>query len=923
MNKKRIAWLTGGLLAGVLLGWLAWRLLWPGNVSADVLVPPDALLVLESTALQQPEAANPVGLPLRRVPVFGQAVRGVERLLYSALDSGAVRRFMTDRPVRYSLHSVSKSALAFVFYLPITPSDDAFVSQLQQPDPSRFRVQSRPFGGSRIDQLTNLASESFGFFTLIDGWLVGSSSGLLLENVVRQHRAFVRTTKPALPLPVDDLDGDVRLASVAVAGPVLEQLFGRVAVGGTAAEQAGSLVRLFLPRQLSIVFRPSGGRSHLIGSAASDIGDRQDVAALFSGQTPTRIQGSALIPQTTATLYHLGFSDATRFGRRLSALLGSASDDALRQRVETLKPVSAGLYAALRQEILLCRLDATGGAGRQILLLRGENSRSLSEAYQRVAYALGARSTAPLRTFLGHKVLLLNVPELPASLFTSLMAGFAESWITQHDNYLVVANSEAAMQDYLQQLQRGAVWADDERQAALLTETLRPANFSAFVRLNRAGTAIPTDWPTGWQALLNPNRVGLAGATSRDGLLGNLENMVYQASYGRQKLQSTLVLGRTTRPASLAVLNRLLLQKRIEFNAPLIAAPIAAGALADETVQIYAQNNAGQFVLLTQDGDKIVQDTTDGPIRSNVLTVDFLNNGRPQYLFMTDRTLYVADPRLNPDEPGVRLQSIRLPEGLESSFLARPVGVRQRNLLALAAHRDGHIYALDASRRAWIRLMTASRPGPLLLPFQVSDGPGGMEVLALQADGTLNRWLESGKAAPHFPARLVSDTLDVTYAGPAVRTVTGIHVVTDMGRLLRLNNNGLIAEAHELFRPVRSGPFRLLPDLNQTDYLVLGTTDTEASVLSQTGQFRFDVRTLKAGQTLLRYHRLGAGVAILSVKSGDYTTLFDLNANGRLIGDRPIPGRFPVTIQFDENTNQLYILTAVDKSVQLYTIRLR
>ncbi len=922
MNKKQIFWLTGGLLLSALIGGLAWRLWQSNTVSLDALVPPDALVVLESTALQQPAVANSADLPMRRVPVFGQAVQTLERLLYPALDSGAVRRFLAGRSVRYSLHPVSKSALAFVFYLPITVNDEPFLAQLEQPNPTQFRVQSRPFDGAQIGQLSNLTAESFGFFTRIDGWLVGSSSGLLLENVIRQRRALFRTTKPALPLSVDDLAGDGRLGAVAVNGAVLEQLFGQASVGGTAAEQAGSLVRLFLPRQLSLVFRPSVGRSHLIGAAVSEIGDRQDVAALFSGQTPTRIQGAKLIPQTTATLYHFGFSDAPRFGRKLSALLSSSSDDALQERVETVRPVAKQLYATLRQEVLLCRLDATGGAGRQVLLLRGETSRHVSEAYQRAAYALGAGATAPVRTFLGHKILFLNVAELPASLFTSLMAGFGQSWITQHENYLVVANSEAAMQDYLQQIQRGAVWATDDRQAALLTETMRPANFSAFVRLNRAGSSIPTDWPTGWQNLLNLNRTGASGV-GRDGALRNLENMVYQASYGNRNIQSTLVLGRTTRPASLAVLNRLLLQKKVEFNATLIAPPIAAGPLADELTQIYAQNNAGQFVLLTPEGDKIVQDTTDGPIRSNVLTVDFLNNGRPQYLFMTDRTLYVADPRLNPKEPGVRLRSIPLPEGLEPSFLARPAGVQQRNLLALAAHHNGHIYALEANRQTWTRVMTAIRPGPLLLPFQVSDQAGGMEVLALQTDGTLNRWVESGQEAPHFPARLVSDTAAVRYAGPAVQTATGIHVVTTMGRLLRLNNTGLIAEAHELFRPVRSGPFLLLPDLNQTDYLVLGTTDTEVSVLSQTGQFRFYVRTLKAGQTVLRYHRLGAGVSILSVKSGDYTTLFDLNANGKLIGDRPIPGRFPVTIQFDELSNQLFILTAVDKSVQLYTIRLR
>lgn len=913
MNKR--VWIGIGVLVLLVGGWLGYQQWRPSGRSIGSLVPPGALLVMASNQLQDTIPARVLRneISLRQIPIFNEARQRLDRFLYATADTATVLRFIRGKNVRYSLHALSRNTLDLIFYIPLEPDDQSFLNRLTNPDPQEYRVLNHTFAGEKILDLVSRGNEPVGSFILTDNVLIGSVSGILIENIAkRMHQPL----KLAQPDPGSQIDADHQ-AGLSVKPKVLQPLF----------TNSGSLIRLFLPEELTLRFRPSSSRLHLIGYAASKLDNRQDVAALFASQTPRRITHAELIPQTTASLYHIGISDAARFGKSMSTLLGSASSDFLRDRFSQIEPVADALYQALDADILLCRMDASGTTSRQVLILNGRDARQLANAYQQIAFRAGARAPASPKTFLGHKILQLNVAELPASLFSSLFSGFPQSWITQHNSALVIANNEEAMQDYLQQVQRGAVWSTDERQSELLRSTLRPANFTAFARLNRTPTAVSSDWPLAWQNLLDHQ-----DPTDGSPALANLENLAYQASYGNERILSTVVLGRTTRRASQAVRNKVLLQKKTEFNAPLIAAPIVTGSLSNGSAQFYAQNNAGQFVLVTPEGDKLVQDTTDGPIRSNALAVDFLDNGRLQYLFMTNRTLYVADPgqvrvrQSKRSRDKVNLLAIRLPKGLDPTFLVRPRGMQRRNLVALAAHEDGHIYALDRQSRSFIRLMAAPRKGPLLLPFQVIPTPSGMDILAVQPDGTINYWYENGQQHPHFPTRIerrTEEEPETKMAGPALLPPgqPGIQTITDEGQLITLNSNGLIAKRTQLFRPVRSGSFRLFPDEEQTNWLLLLTTDTEVTILDQAGQRRFDVRALQSGRNNVRYHRLGAGVELISVKSGGFTTLFDLN--GRVVGDRPIPSDFPVALQFDERTNELYVLSGAQRAVQLFSIRLR
>ncbi|MBO0935942.1 hypothetical protein J2I47_05235 [Fibrella sp. HMF5335] len=906
MNLRR--WTILAILS-LLVGGLGYRWYQQSRAAVASFVPNDALLVMDSHELLT--NSDPAGLSIQQLPLFSTAVQRLKRLLYSATDSAQVQALLAQKTIRYSVHPLTRSAFEIIFCVPVgTPADQGFLQRLQQPDPNRFRILSRQYAGQTIYELRDLRNQSYGSFLLYRDHLIGSPSALLLENVARHLSQFFRTSTG-----VDFPESAANLANLYVNADVLGQLLSNPAANA-------SLLRTFLPQTLTLQFRRSDSPTHWLGFATDPITNRQDVANLFAGQTPHRIRNGALIPQRTATLYHLGISDPARFGQSLTTLLRASDNARLRSRLSRITSLLPNLYNALSGDVILCRFESSNTAIGQVLILEGTNVQQLSNAIQGVAYRLGggAKSAArpvAARPYLGHQLLPLPVDELPATLFTNLFAGFSQTWMTQHGRCVVLANSEENLQAWIQQMNSHTVWATDERLSALLTQTLRPAHFTSFTRLPRSGSSFLNQWPTPWQNLLGPEP------------FERVENLAYQATYGQDRILSTVILGRTSRQADTTLLGRVLLRKRIPFNASLIASPVVAGRLSDPGAQIWAQNSAQQFVLLTTDKDKIVQDTTDGPIRSNVVAVDWRNNGQLQYLFMTSRSLYVADLGLK----RVQLQRIALPAGIETSYLALLSGNRQQSsIVALMAHRDGSIYALDRQQQRINRLFTSPKKEPLQLPFQVIDQRGQLAVLGLQTDGFLHYW-EGGatqtinREATRFPLKLAINSEDardsVRFAGPALFLPASNQIVTvnANGELITVGSNGLIISRKQLYRPLRDGTFRLFPDAEQTGYILLRTTDADVAVLDAQGNRRFELRGLKPDQTHVQYHRLGAGVEILAVKSGNFTTLYDLSGNR--IGNRPIPSDFPVTLQFDDASNELYIVSSIQKAVQLFSIRIR
>ncbi|WP_234734134.1 hypothetical protein [Tellurirhabdus bombi] len=873
------------------------------------LIPSDALIVLESTALQDTvsKESRLNELSLRTTPVFQEAVQAVDQFIWPALDTTDALKLLRSKPIWYSLHRTSRDKLEFAFYLPLkTAEDRALVNRLLKPNADRFRTLSHPYEKERIHEFLTVGNESLGSFVVLDDFLVGSPSTIVIESVVRRiHQRFSET--PLQRADVTLLQPGT-IAGLYVRSSVLESLL--TSPLNTKTDWQARYIRTFLPTEIKTQFQQSINRTHLLGKSVEDIGTQSAVASLFSGQIPGRIACGNLIPDQTTSVFHIGLSDGAKFGAALTPFINAEQEGVFREGRRKLRPLlqrdATSFYQYLGNEVALLKLDASFSEQRMILLVKSPNVEKLYDRYQLAAVLLsGKDQLAKTKSFLKHPVTLIDAPDLPAHLFGGLFRGFSRSWVTQEKDYLIIANSEEVMQEYLQALRDETVWSVNRRQLDLLTKTLRPANFTVFTRFGRAGESIAAQWPTAWQQLLNHD----------DTALDNIENLVYQSSYGRDRIYSTIVLGRTSRRASEAVFNRVFLQKNVDFNAPLANAPLPLGDFVGGSGQIWAIDNSRQFVQITPYNDKRVIGSIDGAIKSQLIPVNYLDNGRLQYAFTTAQSLYFADSY----NGFVRLQSVRLPKGANPSLLSLARGLSDRAQILLLGHQDGSVFAFDKTQKRFIRQFSVTSTGEACPPYQTIFRNQNLSVLSLQKEGKLNKWQQNGNQAPGFPLDLQSE-----FSGPAFMDGSTPATITTLGKqgeFIRISEEGKILEKSQLYRPVRRGTFHLLIEEGQKDYLVLRTTDTETAILDHNGKSLFEVRGLVPGRTTIRYHIFGSGLKLVSVKSGNFTSLYHLN--GRPFGDRPIPGLYPVNLQYSPSRNKLFIYSSTEKAVQVWSIKLR
>ncbi|TAG75810.1 MAG: hypothetical protein EAZ26_00135, partial [Runella slithyformis] len=64
-----------------------------------------------------------------------------------------------------------------------------------------------------------------------------------------------------------------------------------------------------------------------------------------------------------------------------------------------------------------------------------------------------------------------------------------------------------------------------------------------------------------------------------------------------------------------------------------------------------------------------------------------------------------------------------------------------------------------------------------------------------------------------------------------------------------------------------------------------------------------------------------ADVQFLSIKSGNFTTLYRLN--GQQLGDKPIPSDIPIRVSLVEGYNKLLIHSYANKKLQTWSLKIR
>jgi hypothetical protein len=908
VNRRfTIALVTAAILVA---GWFGFR--WWQSYTATVwkYLPENSFFVIQSKRLQ--DAAFKVqksGIELRDVPLLNLAARQTDLLRLLATDSLRSEQFLRNKLITAALQRTPSGRFTYLIYVPLAAFEDQ--TWLEGPNTSRARVTSHLHNAQKIFDISNARSEPLFSYTLFNNFLVMCSSGEVLEDWVRFVRSPLSATNSSRFESVQQPDSEL---SIFIDSALLSDA---LRVDSSLGDNAGLLYFLgFLPGTESFHLDKLFSKKHPTLTSKGKKIKLEGYLAALNDQKGSPMGSSFFIPNNAAVCFRLGFGNETTFTNNLRKNLDGISADSTNQSRDELltllgKARLDSFYRFMSKELVLFQLEPNNTLTKgQVVLQQIKPNQNLERFYRRLAILFNNNNEAPIEPFQGGYVYDINWPELPAVLFGGLFKGFPKCYVAFNQNYVVYANDRQVLKDYLVDLEYQRTWGNSQLYNGLLKQTLSPSNFTLLINTRKSKQYIGSSF---LNYVFNKLDYDITELLPFD-------HLVFQSAYKKGAAYSSLAFARTAPASSAKTFNKVFVQRETPFEAPPVGGPYLVRNYPSALEKTLVVNTALQLVNPAADEKKRTVIQLNSPIVGDVHSVDFLSVGRLQYVFATEKSLYLVDeddkqrytslpPQQLPSKRTIRSLQ-RLESGIEGSFRF------------LVIDTDGYLYLWNSPNQP-PTLLNGSRPFvDLLLPIHEVEYQGKRHFLFTQATGQVGLIRENGVIPP--PYKLDFKT---TFSGPffgvfAPESGSAKLVgISKYGELLEVTLDGKLISKTQLLRTAPADFFRTRSDATNRDWILLRESETQYAILDKNGKELFGAKGLIPDRNNFQYHFLGADVQFLSVKSGNFTTLYNLN--GTQLGDKPIPSEIPIRVSLVEGYNKLLIYSYANKKLQTWSLKLR
>ncbi len=907
---KRRGLIVGIALIVLLAGWWGFQRWQMYSASVWKLLPENAFFLIQSQRLQDTTyKAQRGGIEMREIPLLNLAARQADMFRLLNDDKTRSEKLLKGQTVTYVLQRTSSGRFAYLVFLPL----EAFQSYgwLEAPASSHVRVTSHIHSGQKIYDVTNPHSEPLFAYTFFNNFLVSCVSGDVLEDWVRFAQSPLRTTNTSRFESIKQTGSDL---SIYLDNLVLSEALRRDAATNP---DAGLLYFLsFLPGTEGLHLDKVFSTKHTTLTSKGKKIKVDGYLEALNDQKARPFKHTFFIPNTTAIMYRLGFDNSAEFVKKLRPQLDKISPDSVNQSRKQLLSILGNVrldsfYRSFNKELILCQLEPNNSLTKgQIILQQVQPKNGLEPFFKRLSVLFNKNTGLPYEPFQGSYVYNINWYELPAVLFGGLFKGFPKCYVAFHKNFVVYANDAQVLKDYLIDLEYQRTWANSSLYNTFLEKTLGASNFTFII---------------------NPRKSkDYMGAGFMNYLFNNLnyditeklpfDQLVFQSAYKSGRAYSSLTFGRLNKASSAKILNKVFLQQEKPYE----PAPVGGIYLVRnypsslEKVIVVTPSRELQNPFAEESKRKITQ--LDAPIIGDIYSVDFLSIGRLQYVFATEKSLNVVDE--DDRQRYLSLPSVKLPVGRTIRSFQRLESGIEGSFRFLVIDTEGFLYLWNSPNQPPV-VLNQSRPFvDLLLPINEVEYQGKRHFLFTQATGQVGLISESGVV----PAPYKLD-LKTNFTGPFFGVFTPEDAMTNLigvskyGELFEITLAGKVMSKGQMFRSDPTAFFRARAATNNRDWILFRESETQFAVLDKQGKELFSAQGLIPYRNNVQYHFLGSEVKFLSVKSGNFTTLYDLKGNQ--IGDKPIPSDLPIRVNLIEGYNKLLIHTYANKKLQTWSLKFR
>jgi hypothetical protein len=148
-----------------------------------------------------------------------------------------------------------------------------------------------------------------------------------------------------------------------------------------------------------------------------------------------------------------------------------------------------------------------------------------------------------------------------------------------------------------------------------------------------------------------------------------------------------------------------------------------------------------------------------------------------------------------------------------------------------------------------------------------------------------------------------------------------LRTVTDYGEVIEFDLTAHIRRREQLYRPSRDAVFHLCPEATGKGGVIIQQSNEKVALLNWDGSILFEKELPASAGIIGRYYDFGTNrqVFALTIPSHQHTFLYD--SAGKLLGNRAIESRFPVSLVYSEAFSKLLIYRASGSDAGIWTLK--
>ncbi|CAG5002865.1 hypothetical protein DYBT9275_02983 [Dyadobacter sp. CECT 9275] len=893
MTKKKIIFILLAVVI-VLAGYFAFK--WfRGSGASWKFIPSSAIVVITSEHLQDSSyLATEVGLDLKRLPLVDIASDNLSLLNLLTRDQKKLYSFLNNKQISYSYHPRTATEWGVILYIPVNGEEEA--KWLASPGHSNIKVLHHSFQDNRITDINDTNSRPLFSYIVKDQYLIASYYGDLIEDVIRTSSISIQ--KFELKSRFSKIDDTSYGTSIYLKADAWKSVIPDVA-GNHYSEFARSLPAL----QDFHIGDDKDNTGLTIRSDGSATPDHY-LAKMLADGPGSKFTGHKHISQQTSLLYRYAAADKETFHDNFASWHQKYKSPAWDKLYYYIGKESELFLDNFGAELILCQQEENNSiSDGKILLAEYSSYDKLRLTLQKLSKLSNDQTNTSMDKFQGYDIFAIGISEFPGALFGNSFNGFSKTYVTYIAPYLVMSNNAQVLQNYIVDFENQITWKQSPEYDSVLTTSKTEAQVSLVVNLRK----------------LQSEAGGYRGKTYTD-LTSKIESVVIQCYYDGDEVFPEISLFPKKRSSAAKVLNRTFLNIDIEWPEILDKELAALQNPVDGSSEILLTDK--EFNLLKIDNLRTGKPENISRLNGNLNTesykVDFLNIGRQQRVFATARSVYAID---EDDSTNYSTFTQSLPSADNITALYLIDGGEDGSNRFVIKSSANELFLWESVGKPLRKLTRSVSFENLAGPVMTLNQIGNRGFIVTQRNGKIYLLGENGAIRRGFPTDILTRTESAfTWAQNHENGQPELLGVSVSGELIRISLEGKIVARKQLLRPEPGATFRILYDRNSLDWILTRSTRSKTAIIGKDGNDLFEIKDILPDASI-QYHFFGVDNRFISIKSGSYSTIFDMT--GKRLGDKAIPSEMPVKLTYQPGYYKLLVFSRSEKKIQVWSIKLR